>query len=69
MSVAREVMTPREVARVIGWSRSTVEKWLAAGILPGRRVNQRWVVTQADLIRDGWLRPTDGAVEPGDRRR
>lgn len=52
---APQVLTPAQTARLLGRSRSTVEKWCADGVLPARRVGSRWWLTLADLKAGGWV--------------
>ena len=45
----KTVLTPDEVAKVLGLSRRTVVGWLEAGKLPGIKVGNRWRVKEEDL--------------------
>ena len=45
----KTVLTPDEVAKVLGLSRRTVVGWLENGKLPGIKVGSRWRVKEEDL--------------------
>lgn len=45
----KTVLTPDEVAKVLGLSRRTVVGWLESGKLPGIKVGNRWRVKEEDL--------------------
>jgi excisionase family DNA binding protein len=45
----RDELTPREVAQELGVSVRTVQRWIAAGRLPGTRVGGRMRVSRAAL--------------------
>src|SRR5207249_4000316 len=49
----KALLTPREVAELIGWSPSAVHCWLQAGHLPGSKFGTRWYVRRAEL--EAWL--------------
>lgn len=70
-----DILTPAKVAAVLGLHVNTVHRWLARGLLPGRKVGGRWFVSapalQAFLDAPG-AAPTparaDTPVERGDGR-
>lgn len=45
----KTVLTPDEVAKVLGLSRRTIVGWLETGKLPGIKVGNRWRVKEEDL--------------------
>lgn len=47
----KTVLTPDEVAKVLGLSRRTIVGWLEAGKLTGIKVGNRWRVREEDLDR------------------
>jgi len=51
----RQILTPREAAALLGRGKTTVQEWCERGILPAVRVDSRWYLKRAELIRDGWL--------------
>ena len=51
----QNVYTPTQAAVLLGKSRSWVEQRCKEGKLPARRIGSRYVLTKADLQRDGWL--------------
>ena len=55
---AKPVLTPAEVAVLLGRSKSWVVEKLQVGLLPGIRDGSRWIVRRSDLNRDGWLQPS-----------
>lgn len=48
-----QLLTPSQVAEVLGMSEDWVIESLRDGTLPGRQIRRRWYVTRAEL--DGWL--------------
>lgn len=39
------VLSPDEIAAILGVHRNTVWRWLATGKLPGRKVGRIWLTT------------------------
>jgi acetyl-CoA/propionyl-CoA carboxylase biotin carboxyl carrier protein len=56
-----EELSPSEAARRIGATTRSVQRWIAAGRLPARRVGGRWRVASDALVAFGALPPS----EPG----
>ena len=58
------VLSPDEIAAILGVHRNTVWRWLATGKLPGRKVGNVWLISAAAL--QAWL---DHATEASGRSR
>ena len=59
------VLSPDEIAAILGVHRNTVWRWLATGKLPGRKVGRIWLTTATAL--ETWLdglAPTPGHQHP-----
>lgn len=59
--VERLALTPTEAAKALGIGRTLVYELLAAGKLPGRRLNDRWIVP-VDALR-AWLSESQDASD------
>jgi excisionase family DNA binding protein len=55
--MTQEIFTPRELAPILGRSRSWVEERCRDGRLPAIQDGSRWLLRRSDLIRSGWLTP------------
>jgi excisionase family DNA binding protein len=64
----RQILTPSEAARLLGRSRSWVEKSVSLGALPARRIGSRWWLTVSDLRAAGWLDDAAAASTKRDAR-
>ena len=62
----RQVLTPSQCAVVLGLSKSTVVSWCQRQILRVIRIDSRWWLKRADLIRDRWLANDDAAPRAPD---
>ncbi len=51
----RQILTPAQAAGLLGLGKTTVVEWCQRGILPAIRIDSRWYLKRAELIRDGWL--------------
>ena len=51
----RQILTPAQAAALLGLGKTTVVEWCQRGILPAVRIESRWYLKRAELIRDGWL--------------
>lgn len=47
----RPTMTVSEYMEVSGLSRSTVYRWLRSSVIPGRKVNETWIINRASALR------------------
>src|SRR5207249_11562275 len=50
-----QILTPAQAAVLLGLGKTTVVEWCQRGILPSIRIDSRWYLKRAELIRDGWL--------------
>jgi excisionase family DNA binding protein len=71
--IGRQVLTPAQAASLLGLSKSTVVLWCQRGVLPAVRVESRWYLKRAEMVRDGWLPPDGGppddeGARPGNGR-
>lgn len=60
----KQILTPREAARLLGRSRSFIEKHVQGGAIPARRLGGRWFLTVADLRAAGWLDSSASITQP-----
>jgi excisionase family DNA binding protein len=61
------LFTTQEVAEIFRVSQRTVEKWVSAGVLPGKRIGRVFRVRQADLEAFGEVAsPRPPAPPPGE---
>jgi excisionase family DNA binding protein len=51
----RQILTPAQAAGLLGLGKTTVVEWCQRSILPAIRIESRWYLKRAELIRDGWL--------------
>ena len=58
-------LSPREAADRLGTSPRSVQRWIASGRLPARRVGGRWRVA-SDAV-DAFAAPGDGRIEAAER--
>src|SRR6478752_2379286 len=58
-------LSPREAADRLGTSPRSVQRWIASGQLPARRVGGRWRVA-SDAI-DAFAAPGEGPIEAAER--
>src|SRR5687767_14453261 len=58
-----EELSPSEVARRLGTSTRSVQRWIVSGAMPARRVGGRWRVA-SDVI-GAFTDPTEAGSEPG----
>ena len=59
----RQVFTPAQAAGLLGLGKTTVVEWCQRGILPAMRIESRWYLKRAELIRDGWLTAEGGGTD------
>ncbi len=45
------IMSPEEVSKYLGFSRRTVYKYLETGIIPARKIGNRWFVMESALLK------------------
>ena len=55
---ARQILTPAQAAVLLGIGKTTVTDWCRRGVLPAIRLDSRWYLKRAEIVRDGWLMPT-----------
>ena len=53
--IERQILTPAQAAGLLGMGKTTVVEWCQRGILPAIRIESRWYLKRAELIRGGWL--------------
>lgn len=51
MSERDEVLTTREVARLLKVTQRSVYRWIVAGVLPAAKFGGRWRIKRADVER------------------
>ena len=57
----RDVMSVRDLAHYLSLSLNTTYAYLADGVIPGRRVGRRWIISRARI--EAWLEAnTDGGL-------
>lgn len=61
VKISKEYCTLSEVAALIGLNRTTVERHLRAGRLPGRKLGRRWLIRRRVL--DQVLDPSTAAQD------
>ena len=59
-----QVLTPSQAAGLLGMGKTTVVEWCQRGILPAIRIDSRWYLKRAELVRDGWLEGQRGEDPP-----
>jgi len=62
----RQILTPAQAAALLGMGKTTVVEWCQRGILPAIRIDSRWYLKRAELVRDGWLERQGGDDPPSD---
>lgn len=56
------VVTPAEVAEVLGMRVGTVRAWLRAGTMPARRLGGTWIILKHEVI--AWMAESAGEPAP-----
>lgn len=47
-----EILKPKDIADVLGYSEETVKTWISSGSLRGFRIGREWRVVTADFLED-----------------